>query len=1375
MNRTILAAVAFTTAFAALATTEDQTLYVDKAAAAGGDGETMETAFNTIAAAVAKAQTDWKVLVAPGVYDTEEVVDDFGYTNRVYINKRIHLKSTGGKDVTHIVGKWAKESIHDTFPGIGPDAVRCIQMGAAAYYSVIEGFTIRDGACHTANDDISGYGGGVVGKGTSYFVVDCVVSNCVAVRGGALRDVTAVRSWITRNTGGTAAGRRVNFVNCLITANYGTGGAFMDNMLINCTVAGNPVTPLIGNIASGYKFYNCVFANNVNLPSANTPVTADGCVFNSGSTPGFLSNANTSLGNSATRWDGFDYNFFAPLVNDWRLLATSQAIGRGNASHLSNSALYVRDNVDYHKDFAGNAIPSTGTINAGCIQTPGPTPAGGAVQFAGPSIANGETSGGVDLYAFSETYPAQFKVKPILAANERPVYVERSPAAEYDLFPQMDDSVWVVTPPAGIVQTNTFVVTTNIVYVSPTGNDSNSGLSPDAPKKTLQAAVDAPTESAVIVAAEGTYDEGGKVQNGVSNRVYISYVARRYIRLVGAGRGKSIIKGAPDPDNPTGVTGDGRGPKACRCVCIGAVAAVQGFTLTDGFSGYDSANPGADNSDGSTRGGAFTINTSGSTRSVNRYLYDCDITSSGANQGGAAYCGTLVRCHISNCITSTRGGIRYARLYSCLVDGTPSDGVSTASLYSGGCTAFQCTFSENDGDGDVVPKSTATPAGNVSGLTNCIMRTKSGKLTASKSSNGANVMDGEATNSTYAQYVVDNGGAYGDSLLKDASAGDYRPISCSPAVGCGALADDFYLRYTSDFNGDAVLFAGGKPTCGAFHTTVQAVIVPSARYGAITSPSSVTNGIDEGETLVVSLANSTRPCAGFEVDGVTNLTDDTTYTFTGGASGALTETVTITPVYLPHWYVDAVNGNDASNGFSRVSAKKTLKGIMDLGNRIYTGDTIHAAEGVYDEGEMEYNSGAVKARVVVPNGVHLVADGKRENTIIEGKTATGGGDDLGNGPGAIRCVVLVNENAQKGSIRGFTLRNGHTLSGNNTTQDYVGGGVYTARNAADALGVRVIDCVITNCCANRGGAGYNRIDYENCLIVGNRAAAAASAMANGAAYGCVFTRNNGNICVYTPYNIVNCTLFGNHNGGSATYDIGNPATGAAVYNTVATGQVTGNSSYYFYASNCVFNASHSSAGQKKFCDETTRWVDESLLAFSPEGAPLSSTHPVVDAAGMSFMPRFDARMDYEKDALGGQRIYNGALDVGAVEYDWRKDFAQMLGGGMASVNVASSSVVTSSVDSVSIRAGELDMTLAGGTGLNVRYTIPVEVVGNGTLTVTNNGVQLAALTSSDGATSLVFKNRLAANNLVFAYDGSDAGVHIGKFGIKVPNLVISFR
>ena len=1373
MMRKMLCMCAATASVAAVATTEDQTLYVDKSAASGGDGETMATAFNTIAAALAKAQTGWKVLVAPGTYDSEEVVDADGYKNRVYITKRVHLKSTGGKDVTHIVGRWANESVHATIPGIGADAIRCIRMDSGAFYSVIEGFTIRDGACHTVTDNVTGYGGGVAGSGTSSFVVDCVVSNCTGVRGGALRDITAVRSWITRNTGGSSAGRGVSFVNCLITGNEGGGGVLLGNTFVNCTVAGNPSGTFMSNSGT-YRIYNCVFANNVNMPSTATKVLADCSVFNSYANAGFYSNSGTDIGNSVKRIDGCDYHFFAPLVNDWRLLPTSPAVGLGNASYLSDSTLlYQRDNVDYFKDLYGNAIPSNGTVNAGCIQTVGPVPAGGAVQFAGPSVANGQTSAGKDLYAFSETYPAQFNVKPVLAANERPVYVERASAA-YDLFPEMDDSVWVMTPPQGIVSTNSFIVTTNIIYVAPNGNDANSGRIASAPKRTLQAAVDAPTESAVVVAAEGTYEEGGAVKNGVSNRVYIAYVARRFLRLVGAGRGKSIIKGAADPDNPTGVPGDGRGPNACRCVCMGGTAAVQGFTLTGGFSGVDPANPTADNKDGSTRGGAFSIDSTDSSRSQNKYLYDCDITASGANQGAAAYCGTLVRCHVYGCRTDNRGGLRYANLYSCIVDGADVDETESSPLYSGGCTAFQCTIFEGEGDGNAVHES-------ISGLTNCVVRVKSGKtFAASKNNNGANVIDGTPLNSTYGQHVTDNGGFLGDSLLKDAEDGDYRPITCSPAVGGGALMDNMYRYYTSDFSGNAIIFADGKPTCGAVHTTVQGVVVPAARYGALTSPSAVTNALDEGESITVTLANSTRPCVGFDVNGETNLTDNLTYTFTGGASGALTDTVTITPVYLPHWYVDAVNGNDASNGFTRATAKKTLKGVMDLGSSLYSGDTIHAAEGVYNEGEMTYGSGTIGTRVVIPNGVTLLADGARENTIIEGEAAAGGGDDIGNGPGAVRCAALSN---YLSVLKGFTLRNGHTLSGNYSTADYVGGGVYTVGSSGN-VGPQVIDCVITNCCANRGGGGYNRLDYVNCVFVDNRATTAAGAMYGGAAFGCVFARNRCPAsCVQASYNLVNCTLFDNYSNISndtdyaVTYDITIPTSGTAIYNTVAKGPCKGNSSFYFYASNCVFNTTYDTSAykSKNFYDASTRVVDESLLAFSPWGAPLSRNHPVVDKAETSFLSRF-VRMDYEKDALEGQRIYNGDLDIGAVEYDWRGDYAQTLAGGWASVGAASSDVVQSaSGDSVTVGAGELDLSLMNGTGLNIGYSIPVEVIGAGTLTVTRNGETFAALTAADGAQTLSFKNRLSENSLVFAYDGADSGALIGKFTVSVPRFTITFR
>ena len=1363
--RTIRKAFCAGVAFAALSVVAD-TLYVDRNAKPGGDGKSLETAYNTIAAALNAAEAGWTVKVAPGVYDSEEVVDSHGYTNRVLITKRVHLKSIGGKDVTHIVGKWAKESVSDQYPGIGSDAIRCIRMESTAYYSVVEGFTIRDGACHTLDDNLSGYGGGVVGGNTSFFVADCVVSNCTANRGGALRNITAVRTWITRNRGGSCAGRTVNLVNCLVTGNLDTS-PFMNAFLLNCTIAGN--ASLFSGDKNGYTMYNSIIANNDGIAGSTTPIFADGCVFNSSVSSGCLSNQGSSLGNSKIRTDGSDYHFMAPLMNDWRLLPSSQALGIGNPQHISNSIggklLNVEEkniDVDYFKDFNGNPIPKTGTINAGCIQETAPEPASGAVYFEGATSAR---CGGLNLYAFSETYPAQFNIKPILAANERPISVTCGNTA-YDRFPKMDDSIWVMAPPAGSVTTNKFETTTNIIYVSPSGNNANSGLDPLLPKKTLQAAVNAADKSAVIVASEGVYDEDGEVRNGVSNRVYISYVAKRYLRLVGAGRGKSIIKGAADM---TGPAGDGRGPNACRCVCIdGSGSAVQGFTLRDGFSGY--AEGTEDPSTGDTRGGAFTADVSGNKKNARVYLLDCDITSCGATRGGAAYCGTLVRCRISDCY-SAGGGIRYARLYSCLIDDNTSLG--TAALYGGGNTAYHCTF-------HVAPSDVTLGSYSLNGLTNCIAKLSAGTFGMSASEIGVNLIDGEPIYSTTTPVVEGKGGIVGDSLLMNPAEKDFRPISCSSAVGLGEVFDNYEAHYTSDVNGEPLLFSDGRPICGAYQTTVQAVIVPKAKYGTFTLPAAITNGVDDGATLTVRLENANRPCIGFVVNGVTNVSDDLTYTFSGGASGRIAGAVVIEPAYTTHWYVDANYGDDANSGFTPRTARRTLKGIMDWGGRIYGGDTIHAAEGLYNEGEMEYEGGETKARVVIPINVTLVADGAKEATIIEGGCAKSDGDVLGNGQGAVRCVAMSD---YRSVVKGFTIRGGHTLSGVSTDADYVGGGVYT-KATTGSICARVIDCTITNCCANRGGGGYNRIDYVNCMFVDNRAATASSAMAGGSAFNCVFTRNRGATCVQASRNIVNCTFFDNYENSSdlqdstVAFDITIPGNGAAIYNTVAKGPCKGNSSYHFHASNCVFNATYdkSEYKNKNFYDDNTRVVDESCLEFSPDGRLLSMDTNVVDRADMELLAGF-TRMDYEKDALGGQRIYNGKLDIGAVEFDWRPLYANTLGGGFAQVPYASPDVVRSDDgDCVIIGSGALQLDMGGNPdGRNMRYAIPVEVLGDGTLSVILNGDVIASCTAADGSRLLEFRNTFARNTLEFSYDGNDDGARISSMVRDAPNFVITFR
>ena len=160
------------------------TIYVD--ADKGDDGNSGETellAKKTLQAAVDAAQTDDTVIALPGNYDKGFAVEG-NYTNRVLITKRITLKSKE-KWGAHIVGA------HDTVSGNavpwGPTAIRCVGIKNTNNVR-IEGFTIRGGACHENLDGINGSGGGVMQLGgvSSYYVVDCVISNCVATRGHPL-------------------------------------------------------------------------------------------------------------------------------------------------------------------------------------------------------------------------------------------------------------------------------------------------------------------------------------------------------------------------------------------------------------------------------------------------------------------------------------------------------------------------------------------------------------------------------------------------------------------------------------------------------------------------------------------------------------------------------------------------------------------------------------------------------------------------------------------------------------------------------------------------------------------------------------------------------------------------------------------------------------------------------------------------------------------------------------------------------------------------------------------------------------------------------------------------------------------------------------
>ena len=117
------------------------------AAGRGGEAEP----FETIQYAIEKAERDSTIWVKPGVYDkgwaTNRLSSGAIHTNRVSLTKKIHLKSTKGAAVTHIVG-----ASDPNTGGVGPAAIRCmVSPNGDSEGSTIVGFTLRGGYGDTAS------------------------------------------------------------------------------------------------------------------------------------------------------------------------------------------------------------------------------------------------------------------------------------------------------------------------------------------------------------------------------------------------------------------------------------------------------------------------------------------------------------------------------------------------------------------------------------------------------------------------------------------------------------------------------------------------------------------------------------------------------------------------------------------------------------------------------------------------------------------------------------------------------------------------------------------------------------------------------------------------------------------------------------------------------------------------------------------------------------------------------------------------------------------------------------------------------------------------------------------------------------------------
>lgn len=783
-------------------------LWVDKSV---GDNSTAakndeSRPYSTIQAAVNAAASGDEVRVKPGVYDTGSMShNDLSSASRVLINnKRLKIVSTGGAGVTHIVG-----TIHAAAStGLGSTAVRCIGM-RNAQGTVIEGFTLRDGATKTTDTDTHPMcaGGAVmavrISDGTRFwhptnaFVVGCIVTNCYGQRGAAFRGVTALRCRIEGNRGDNsgAAGRDCSFVNCLIADNRGPAVVNNGKLVVGCTFVNNEAG-VIGNASSDIRVLNSVVIGNNGSDAVNINYAA---VSNSLT---YIENYNAHLrGLGASNTNASPYQFVSPLSGDWRVLRGSEAEAAGDASLLECVQATLPEGVDAYKDLFGNEIPKAGPIAAGCCQTVvDPLPYGGVVFTDAKTVLfDGKKILGRNLYVCTDTWPTQYTFQAVNKGN--PAIYAFNVGGTY-VFPTMDDTIYISPTGMGTYISCSVKAATSTMYVNPDptiGSDSTKdGTNPGTPYRTIQAANSAAYSKggnySVVRAAPGDYNEGGAVNGSVSNRLQMA----RHIRILGAGRDKSIIRGHPSPNG-------GMGSYAMRCVYrSGGGGCVQGFTLADGYT-----NSGSDGY--ATRGGGVYCNASSFDYSFR--ILDCTITNCWSVRGGAGYSGQYERCHVVDC-HATGGVIRYARFISSVVDNLDDAAMAdTANAYG---RSYYSTFVGKTTKW-VIHKSDAT-------LVNCIVaRCKS--LTGPAGAVGCFAW--EVPTMTAASITK------ADPKFVDLDGGDYHPTFVvdkrenttygSPTLGGGewrTLID----ANLADFDGKPLNLVNGRPTAGAFQWPEVTVI-----------------------------------------------------------------------------------------------------------------------------------------------------------------------------------------------------------------------------------------------------------------------------------------------------------------------------------------------------------------------------------------------------------------------------------------------------------------------------------------------------------------------------------------------------------------------
>ena len=450
-----------------------------------------------------------------------------------------------------------------------------------------------------------------------------------------------------------------------------------------------------------------------------------------------------------------------------------------------------------------------------------------------------------------------------------------------------------------------------------------------------------------------------------------------------------------------------------------------------------------------------------------------------------------------------------------------------------------------------------------------------------------------------------------------------------------------------------------------------------------------------------------------------------------------------------NWYVNVETGSDANDGATEATPFKTLAAAMTNG-RLAENDIVNVAEGTYSDGEMTTASSR-KYRVVVPAGVTLLGAGA-DKTIIEGAEDRENGTEAGHwcGPNALACVKLY-----AGSIvRGVTLTKGHTPAWEASSTENWGGAVQ-----ASGVAAYVVDCVISNNFAGRG-AGFYGGTAVRCRFNGNGVASTGTDIMQGSAYNCIFGDivNVGQDSVYQGHQYVNCVFYG---AGNVSHD--NSGTVTNIWNSIVLRQWPGTGVRLI---NCATTASstYSYGGTSITLTQAEMMLDEN---YAPrKGSPL------IDRGRNDLYAKFPvavAEALAKTDLAGSQRVYNGTIDIGAYEYDWRGDFAKRLKRSQVEVVSASADVVTNVVRALTVPS-DASIEIDWRVKADGRHTFYAVAEGEGSVFVTCDGVELSP--TADGLYTFIGTTGETRRIVVSCSDGASAVLRDFR---DSSGLTISFR